>query len=132
MRLRNTGKRSGQQEIWYSEAPPRVLKDGTIVIKTWQKLPSTLVEEWCAKKKRPTPVFVQAKSFQENVVRYRVILPDPMGKLDQDLVFCPYESKLNTKKGVVAKEEAALVCYFLLYTSPDLALSVEDVDGRDK
>ena len=124
MRLRNTGKRSGQKEIWYSEAPPRVDKaTNQIVIKTWQKLPSMLLEEWCKKKRRPQPLFLQAKSVQENVVRFRVILPDPNDDRSCDLVFCPFESKLKTKKAVVAKEEAALVAFFSIFTSPELALA---------
>ncbi len=125
MRVRNTGKRSGQQEIWYSEAPPRVLKDGTIPIKTWQKLPSMLVEEWCKKKKRPAPLFLQAKSFQENVIRFRVVLPDPGGQKENDLVFCPFESKLKTKNATIAKEEAGIVAFFTIFSSPEIFYNAE-------
>ncbi|CAD7955116.1 unnamed protein product [Amoebophrya sp. A120] len=154
MRLRNTGKRSGQKEVWYSDAPPRTQKiktdDGSIqkeeiVIKTWQKLPSDLLEEWCTKKKRPKPLYLQAKSFQENVLRFRVILRPPavnhkgarnededgaertaITAQQDDLVFSPFESTLKSKKAVIAKEEAAIVAYFCVFTSPDLALVEKD------
>ena len=110
MRVRNTNKRSAQRETWYSEAPPRVNKQGEILgVKTWQKLPSDLCKEYCEKKKRPVPIYLTAKSFQENTVRMRVVFPDASGEKNRDLVFCPFESKLKTKHECVAREEAALV-----------------------
>eukprot|EP00392_Amoebophrya_sp_AT5.2_P014746 g14907.t1 len=149
MRLRNTGKRSGQQEVWYSEAPPRTVKEKEkviaggertvekIVTKTWQRLPSAFLSDWCKKKKRPEPLYLQAKSFQEGVLRYRVILrppppDDPTADVEkscaEDLVFSPFESKLKTKKPCVAKEEAAIVAYFSIFCSPDLATANMQAD----
>jgi ATP-dependent RNA helicase DHX57 len=86
---------------------------GKTAIAQWQRLPSQLLQDVCAKQRRPSPKFknIEPKS---NMFKYRCIVPDAK-ESDKDLFFVPSNSVANSEQ---AKEEAALLA--LLDMTPKL------------
>lgn len=62
-----------------------------ITIKEWQRTPKQLLNEFCQAQKRPKPIFKKAPCREPDHFRTRVILPDPKGKTEKDIVLCTVE-----------------------------------------
>ncbi|GKY91476.1 hypothetical protein MPSEU_000119900 [Mayamaea pseudoterrestris] len=87
----------------------------------WQALPSTLLDEYTRKQKRPHAKYASISANgsssgngDEKKYRYRVILPDPK-QSDKDFMFAPVQAVANVEQ---AKEEAALLA--LLHLTPNM------------
>ena len=104
---------SGQTASVGTEA--KTTKVGKTQIAQWQKLPSTILHEWCKKQKRPQPKFKEVlNDHTKSKFKTRVILNDPKNP-DKDLFFVPKDSVNNEEQ---AQEEAALLA--LLQLTPSL------------
>jgi len=60
-----------------------------LTIKEWQRTPKQLVSEFCQGQKRPRPLYKQTKG---EGFRCRLVLPDPKGNSEKDIVLCTAES----------------------------------------
>jgi HrpA-like RNA helicase len=88
---------------------------GKTKIEQWQRLPSTLLKEYCQRQKRPPVRYDKLSNCKSSdKYRYRVVLADGKNS-DKDLLFAPQESVANEEQ---AKEEAALLA--LLSVTPNL------------
>lgn len=85
------GAREQRVAAKLSDTGPRETAVG--MVETWQKLPSTLIHEWCQKEKRPKPKWYGNK----------LVLPDK--RPDKSLVFC----FKGDQPEALAKETAALL-----------------------
>ena len=99
------GSRDARIAAKLTDSGPTEVKGVTVA--TWQKLPSTLLGEWCQREKRPKPRWHPAKPSPPGKHRSRCILPDPKRRGNEhDLAFCPAEAFASES---VAKENAALL-----------------------
>jgi len=87
---------------------------GKTQIAQWQRLPSTLLKEYCQREKRRPPKF---KNISKTPGKFlcRVILPDPKDVADKDLFFVPAKGVDNEEQ---AQEEACILA--LLSQTPSL------------
>jgi hypothetical protein len=91
---------------------------GKTQIAQWQKLPSSILREYCEKQKRPPPKFKQVMNDPNSDpprFKVRVIVPDPKRDQDKDLILVPAVPVANEEQ---ATEEAALLA--LLQLTPNL------------
>ena len=86
---------------------------GKTQIAQWQKLPSTLLREFCKKERRPNPKFKDLESSSKDKFKYRCIVPDAKNA-DKDLFFVPAQAVANEEQ---AKEESALLGLLMLTPS---------------
>jgi hypothetical protein len=87
---------------------------GKTRIEGWQRLPSTILEDYCQKQKRLRPKYKNL-SNKPSEFKYRVILPDPKGDDAKDLIFVSPVAVANEEQG---KEEACLLV--LLQLTPNI------------
>lgn len=92
---------------------------GKTTLAPHQRLPSTILREYCQKQKRKPPIYreIKGQGKQSSTIetfQYRLILPETAASKD-DLHFVPAEAVGNAEQ---AKEEAALLA--LLYFTPTL------------
>lgn len=81
--------------------------DVNIVLREWQKLPSTILHEYCQSAKRPKPKFTELKKCPPGRHKFRVILQDPKRPgTDKDLIFLP---DMDSDSASDAKQCAALL-----------------------
>lgn len=81
--------------------------DVNIVLREWQKLPSTILHEHCQSAKRPKPKFTELKKCPPGRHKFRVILQDPKRPgTDKDLIFVP---DMDSDSASDAKQCAALL-----------------------
>eukprot|EP00929_Paragymnodinium_shiwhaense_P043873 TRINITY_DN22530_c0_g2_i1.p1 TRINITY_DN22530_c0_g2~~TRINITY_DN22530_c0_g2_i1.p1 ORF type:complete len:1435 (+),score=380.84 TRINITY_DN22530_c0_g2_i1:69-4373(+) len=97
------------------DSGPKELADGT-VLKSWQSMPSTLLDEWAKREKRPRPQYRNARSWDMEKWHKRVILPDPKNDANS-LNFSPWD---DSETEAAAREHAALLA--LLKVQGDLPL----------
>jgi hypothetical protein len=83
-------------------AKPAVITDDGVIIKAHERLPSTLLREFCQREKRPLPKYEHVGPGR----RARVILADAKNA-KYDLIFCPPEQAFESDK--VANDTAALL-----------------------
>ncbi|KAJ1444519.1 hypothetical protein M885DRAFT_474356 [Pelagophyceae sp. CCMP2097] len=120
---------------------PITAKDG-IKVESWQRLPSTLIGEWCQREKRPRPDYRTARPAKgaqgDFKCRYRCILPDKKKPgSEHDLTFCPTAAFATEPS---ARESAALLALFHVMPLLPLELKLPEpyraswlsVTGRDK
>ncbi|GBG34645.1 ATP-dependent RNA helicase [Hondaea fermentalgiana] len=62
-----------------------------MTIKEWQRTPKQLLNEFCQNQKRPKPIFKKAPCRDPDQFRTRVVLRDPKGKSEKDIVLCTVE-----------------------------------------
>jgi hypothetical protein len=101
------GKGSRDQRIAskLTDKGPKEVKG--VVVKTHEKLPSQMLNEWCQREKRPKPRWHPAKPAPPGKHRSRCIVPDPKRRgAEHDLAFCPAEAFPSES---IAKENAALL-----------------------
>ncbi len=87
--------------------PPRETNDG-IILKSHEKLPYLLLQEFCQREKRPRPDYSRRRADEVDKYRFNVKLSDTKNSKN-DLNFCPNVS-CNSDK--VAKDFAALLALF--------------------
>lgn len=87
---------------------------GKTTLAPHQRLPSTILNEYCQKEKRKRPFYKEMKTKKAETYQYRLILPETAANKD-DLLFVPAEAVGNAEQ---AKEEAALLA--LLHLTPTL------------
>jgi hypothetical protein len=66
-----------------------------------QRLPRTLLQEHCQRDKRPRVIYNRAATDSSSMFRCRVILPDPKGKTEKDIMFVTqqeYESMKDAEE----------------------------------
>ena len=85
---------------------PIVTSDG-IVLKSHERLPCQLLQEYCQREKRPMPKYEHRPPGN----RYNVLLEDVKNSKN-DLNFCPVQN--NFESGKVAKDMSALLALFHL------------------
>eukprot|EP01036_Dinobryon_divergens_P050408 gene50408-67510_t len=87
-----------------------VVTDDGVVLQPHQRLPSQIIQEYCQKEKRPTPIYNKCPpdSDDPTLVKFRLLLKDKKNTKD-DLEFCPVQN-FETEK--VAKDFAALLALF--------------------
>lgn len=105
---------SGQTALVGQQAETTTV--GKTQVAQWQKLPSTILHEWCQKQKRPRPKFKELLNDPTKTkFKARVIVPDPKNDSDKDLILIPSAAVSNEEQ---ANEEAALLA--LLHLTPNL------------
>lgn len=88
---------------------------GQTQVAQWQKLPSTILREYCQKQKRPPPKFKELMNdHTKKNFKVRVIVPDGKDS-DKDLILVPAKPVGNEEQ---ATEEASLLA--LLQLTPNL------------
>ncbi|EWM20317.1 atp-dependent rna [Nannochloropsis gaditana] len=107
-------RQRGAGAVMVDKAP--VVKDG-VMLQSWQRLPSILLQEHCQREKRPRPSYGQVSLLAgDKGIKMQVILPDPKHR-DKSLRFLPTVSSADASQ---AKENAALLA--LLHLTPTLPL----------
>ncbi|KAL3943869.1 MAG: hypothetical protein SGBAC_002073 [Bacillariaceae sp.] len=88
---------------------------GQTQVAQWQKLPSTILRDYCQKQRRPPPEFKELLTDHTKTnFKVRVIVPDGKDR-DKDMFFVPARPTGNEEQ---AKEEASLLA--LLQLTPKL------------
>ena len=88
---------------------------GQTQVAQWQKLPSTILREYCQKQRRPPPKFKDLlNDHTKTNFKIRVIVPDGKDR-NKDLILVPAKPVNNEEQ---AKEEASLLA--LLQLTPSL------------
>ncbi|KAM3570525.1 hypothetical protein VYU27_007404, partial [Nannochloropsis oceanica] len=89
-----------------------------VTLQTWQRLPSTLLQEHCQREKRPKANYYPAKIRPgDKGCKMQVVLPDPKKQREKDLRF---EPTVCSDDSHGARENAALLA--LLHLTPTLPL----------
>ncbi|KAH9261872.1 hypothetical protein BASA81_000528 [Batrachochytrium salamandrivorans] len=87
-------RQKGAGTMVVSKGP--VQRDG-LEMKDWQKSPKQLLSEYCKAEKRPMPRYVASGPAQPNKFLLRVILPDPKGQKEKDLMFVPKDAAFDSQ-----------------------------------
>ena len=109
-------QKGGSGQVKVTGEQVKVTEKGQTQLSQWQKLPSSILSDYCQKQKRPSPKFKKlVNDTHAPKFKYRVILQDNSTKRDKDLIFIPSSTVTNEEQ---AKEETALLA--LLHLTPKL------------
>ncbi|CAJ1407553.1 unnamed protein product [Effrenium voratum] len=115
------GKRGGAGTE-YKDKPAEQKKDGTVV-KSYQRMPTQILQEWSQGQKRPKPEYRGVRSYDRSKCRFKVVLPDPKDAAKS----LEFEANRDADTPFAAREEAAMVA--LLKLCPQLPLERKLPDG---
>jgi ATP-dependent RNA helicase DHX57 len=107
--------RGGAGHVYVDKGPTETA-DG-VVLQSFQRLPSTVLSEYCQKQKRERPYYNRVKAADGVKFRQCVLLRDSGTNRDKDLKFCPAQDAETLQQ---AKEFAATVA--LLHLTPTLPM----------
>eukprot|EP00439_Symbiodinium_sp_Y106_P022785 s428_g2.t2 len=114
------GKRGGAGTE-YKDKPAEQKKDGTVV-KSYQRMPTQLLQEWAQGQKRPKPEYSWARPFERGKCRSKVILPD--GK--DTAKSLEFEPNRDAETPYASREEAAMVALLKLCANLPLERKLPD------
>lgn len=97
------GKRGGAGTV-YADKPAQEKADGTVV-KSHQRMPTQLLQEWAQREKRPKPWYSSVRPWERGKFRQKVYLEDPKKK-EASLEFT---AASDSDSLFEAKEHAAMV-----------------------